>query len=38
MHNAVLEFGGPDAFTAAWTFHKDGKAAFTENIHYHRVK
>jgi hypothetical protein len=38
MHNAVLKFSGPDAFTAAWTFHKDGKAAFTENIHYHRVK
>lgn len=38
MHNAVLTFSGPAAFTAAWTFHKDGKAAFTENIQYTRVK
>jgi hypothetical protein len=38
MHNAVLKFSGPDAFTAVWTFHKDGKAAFTENIQYTRVK
>ena len=38
MHNAVLKFSGPDSFTADWTFHKDGKAAFTEDIQYHRVK
>lgn len=38
MHNVLLKFSGPDAFTAAWTFHKDGKAAFTENIQYTRVK
>jgi hypothetical protein len=38
MHDTVLKFTGPDAFTADWTFHKDGKAAFTENIQYHRVK
>ncbi len=38
MHDAVLKFTGPDAFTADWTFHKDGKAAFTEAIQYHRVK
>lgn len=38
MDNAVLKFSGPDSFTAGWTFHKDGRAAFTENIQYHRVK
>ena len=38
MHDAVLKFTGPDAFTADWTFHKGGKAAFTEAIQYHRVK
>jgi hypothetical protein len=38
MHDTVLKFTGPDAFTADWTFHKNGKAAFTENIQYHRVK
>jgi hypothetical protein len=38
MHNAVMKFAGPDSFSAAWTFHHNGKAAFTENIQYHRVK
>jgi len=38
MHNAIMKFSGPDSFSAAWTFHQNGKAAFTENIQYHRVK
>jgi hypothetical protein len=38
MHHAVLTFGGADDFQYAWTFQKDGKAQFTENLQYHRVK
>ncbi len=38
MHSAVIKFAGPDAFTSAWTFYKDGKPAFTEPIQFHRVR
>ena len=38
MHTALFKFVNADTFSADWTFHKNGKAAFTENIEYHRVK
>ena len=38
MHTALFKFVDADTFSADWTFHKNGKAAFTENIDYHRVK
>jgi hypothetical protein len=38
MHNASFKFTSADAFTTDWTFQKDGKASFVENLEYHRVK
>ncbi len=38
MHTAEIRFLGPDAFNADWTFYKDGKSAFTEQIQFHRVR
>ena len=38
MHSAVIKIVGPEAFNADWTFFKDGKAAFTEPIQFHRVR
>jgi hypothetical protein len=38
MHNVAIKFASADAFTADWTFQKNGKPRFTENIAYHRVK
>jgi hypothetical protein len=38
MHTALITITGPDTFNADWTFYKDGKAAFTEPIQFHRVR
>ena len=38
MHTAEIKFLGPDAFNADWTMYKDGKAAFTVPIQFHRVR
>ena len=38
MHTAVFKFVGPDAFNTDWTFFKEGKAAFVEQIQFHRVR
>jgi hypothetical protein len=38
MHTAQIKFLGPDAFNADWTLYKDGKAAFTVPIQFHRVR
>lgn len=38
MHTVQVTFLGPDAFNSDWTFYKDGKAAFTEPIQFHRVR
>jgi hypothetical protein len=38
MHNASFKITSADAFTTNWTFQKDGKASFVENVEYHRVK
>ena len=38
MHTAQIKFLGPDTFNADWTLYKDGKAAFTESMQFHRVR
>lgn len=38
MHNVIFKFSSANAFSANWSFQKDGKQAFTEDIQYHRVK
>jgi hypothetical protein len=38
MHNAVYTLLDNDHFKTSWTFHKDQKAAFTEEVTYFRVK
>jgi len=38
IHSAVIKFLGPDAFNSDWTFNKDGKAAFVEQMQFHRVR
>ncbi|HEY6307646.1 MAG TPA: hypothetical protein VI488_14430 [Candidatus Angelobacter sp.] len=38
MHTAQITFLGADAFNADWTLYKDGKAAFTVPIQFHRVR
>jgi len=38
MHNAVYSFVDNDHFKTTWTFQKDQKAAFTEELTYVRVK
>ncbi len=38
MHNAVYTFVDSDHFKASWTFQKDQKNAFTEEVAYVRVK
>ena len=38
MHNAVYQFIDNDHFKTSWTFQKDQKDAFTEDIAYVRVK
>jgi hypothetical protein len=38
MHNAVYTFIDSDHFKTSWTFEKDQKDAFTEEVTYVRVK
>jgi hypothetical protein len=38
MHNAVYTFIDNDHFKTSWTFEKDQKDAFTEDVTYVRVK
>ena len=38
MHNAVYTFIDNDHFKTSWTFEKDQKDAFTEEVTYVRVK
>jgi hypothetical protein len=38
MHNAVYTFIDSDHFKTSWTFEKDQKDAFTEDVTYIRVK
>jgi hypothetical protein len=38
MHNAVYQFIDNDHFKTSWTFKKDQKDAFTEDVTYVRVK
>jgi hypothetical protein len=38
MHNAVYTFVDSDHFKTSWTFQKDQKDAFTEEVTYVRVK
>lgn len=38
MHSAKITLLGPDTFNADWTFYKDGKAAFSQPIQFHRVR
>lgn len=38
MHHAVYTFLDSDHFKTAWTFRKDQKDAFTEDVTYARVK
>ena len=38
MHNAVYTFIDNDHFKTSWTFQKDQKNAFTEDVTYVRVK
>ena len=38
MHNAVYTFIDNDHFKTSWTFEKDQKDAFTEDVTYLRVK
>jgi hypothetical protein len=37
MHSVVIRFQGPSEISESWTFYKDGKAAFTEPIQFHRA-
>jgi hypothetical protein len=38
MHNVVYTFIDNDHFKTSWTFEKDQKDAFTEDVTYVRVK
>ena len=38
MHHAVYTFLDSDHFQTRWTFQKDGKDAFTEDVTYVRTK
>ena len=38
MHTATIKVLGPDSFSADWTLYKDGKAAFTVPLTFHRVR
>lgn len=38
MHAVQMRFLDADAFNSDWTFYKDGKAAFTVPLQFHRVR
>jgi hypothetical protein len=38
MHNAVLKLGGPDQFTADWTWYENGKEGSHVVVQNHRVR
>lgn len=38
MHSAKITLLGPDTFNAEWAFYRDGKAAFSVPIQFHRVR
>jgi hypothetical protein len=38
MDSVVYQFEGPDEFTSQWSFYKDGKEQWMEEIHYERIR
>ena len=36
MHDAVFRFLGPDSFTSRWSFFRDGKEEWMEEIRFVR--
>lgn len=38
MDSVVYHFEGPDQFTSQWSFYKDGKEEWMEEIHYERIR
>ncbi|MCI0656169.1 MAG: hypothetical protein L0170_03760, partial [Acidobacteria bacterium] len=38
MDSVVYQFEGPDRFTSQWSFYKDGKEEWMEEIHYERIR
>lgn len=37
MDRVVFRFAGPDTFTSHWTWYRDGKESWMEEIHYSRL-
>ena len=38
MDSVVYQFQGPEQFTSQWSFYKDGREEWMEEIHYERIR